>query len=319
MLDYESVGWPPHFPRCQRQEFAPIPGGWFTMGTERGQEDERPPHRVFVDAFELGVFPVTRAEYERFVDATGHEPPRDWSHPPFAQPDLPVVGVSWLDAVAYCAWRSEQDGRPVRLPTEAEWEFAARGRQEALFPWGDVMPAWIPNGGRGPLAGAVAGDARRADRLRSVRHRDQRARMVRRLARQGLLQPIAGAESRGPRPRHAPCVARRRVAPRAHDVPRHAAQQARSVVPVQRLRIPPRAKPLSATRATRNRSSRGPVVVRSTTHITLTARVVFMSARVRGTSMARGGGDARCDQGGREQKACSLGDERASGGSTSMR
>src|SRR5206468_6045176 len=90
-------------------------------------------------------------EYERFVDATRHEPPRDWSHPPFARPDLPVVGVSWIDAAAYCAWRSEQDGRPVRLPTEAEWEFAARGRQQALFPWGNTMPEWIPNGGRGPL------------------------------------------------------------------------------------------------------------------------------------------------------------------------
>jgi hypothetical protein len=73
------------------------------------------------------------------------------SHPLFAQADLPVVGVSWIDAVAYCAWRFEQDERPVRLPTEAEWEFAARGRHEALFPWGDVMPGWIPNGGRGPL------------------------------------------------------------------------------------------------------------------------------------------------------------------------
>jgi formylglycine-generating enzyme required for sulfatase activity len=62
------------------------------MGTDRGQEDERPPHRVFVDPFELAVFPVTRAEYACFADATGHEPPRDWSHPPFAQPDLPVVG-----------------------------------------------------------------------------------------------------------------------------------------------------------------------------------------------------------------------------------
>ena len=131
--------------------FAPIQGGWFSMGTERGQEDERPPHRVFVDSFELGVFPVTRAEYQSFVDATDHELPRDWSHPPFAQPDLPVVGVSWLDAVAYCAWRSEEDRRPVRLPTEAEWEFAARGKQEALFPWGDTIPDWIPNGGHGPL------------------------------------------------------------------------------------------------------------------------------------------------------------------------
>ncbi len=131
--------------------FAPISGGWFTMGTEHGQEDEGPPHRIFVDRFELGVCPVTRAEYECFVDATGHEPPRDWSHPPFAQPDLPVVGVSWLDAIAYCAWRTEEDRRPVRLPTEAEWEFAARGLQAALFPWGDAMPDWIPNGGRGPL------------------------------------------------------------------------------------------------------------------------------------------------------------------------
>ena len=132
-------------------EFVPITGGWFTMGTDLGQDDERPPHRVFVDPFELAVCPVTRAEYGWFLDATGHEQPRDWSEPLFAAPDLPVVGVSWNDAVAYCAWRSDQDGRSVRLPTEAEWEFAARGRQQALFPWGDEMPAWIPNGGRGPL------------------------------------------------------------------------------------------------------------------------------------------------------------------------
>ena len=121
------------------------------MGTDQGQDDERPPHRVFVDAFELGSCPVTRAGYERFLDATGHEPPCDWLHPPFAQPDLPVVGVSWTDAAAYCAWRSEEDGRVIRLPTEAEWEFAARGRQQALFPWGDELPAWVPDGGRGPL------------------------------------------------------------------------------------------------------------------------------------------------------------------------
>ena len=132
-------------------EFVPITGGWFTMGTDLGQDDERPPHRVFVDPFELAVCPVTRAEYGWFLDATGHEQPRDWSEPLFAAPDLPVVGVSWNDAVAYCAWRSDQDGRAVRLPTEAEWEFAARGTQQALFPWGDEMPAWIPNGGRGPL------------------------------------------------------------------------------------------------------------------------------------------------------------------------
>jgi formylglycine-generating enzyme len=136
---------------CAPPVFAPIDGGWFTMGTTRGLDDERPPHRVFVDGFEMAVCPVTRAEYERFLAATGHELPRDWSLPAFAHADLPVVGVSWLDAAAYCAWRSEEEGRLVRLPTEAEWEFAARGKQDALFPWGDEMPAWIPNAGRGPL------------------------------------------------------------------------------------------------------------------------------------------------------------------------
>src|SRR3984893_17989142 len=96
-------------PRMLSSTFAPIMGGWVTMGTELGQEDERPPHSVFVDAFELGVCPVTRAEYERFVEATRPDPPCDWSPPLFAQADLPVVGVSWIDAVAYCAWRSAQD------------------------------------------------------------------------------------------------------------------------------------------------------------------------------------------------------------------
>ena len=132
--------------------FAPIPGGWFTMGTALGQEDEGPPHRVLVDPFELAIYPVTRAEYERFVADASHETPCDWSHQPFTHAHLPVVGVSWQDAVAYCAWRSAQDGRAVRLPTEAEWEYAARGQQQALYPWGEGVPEWIPNGGRGPLA-----------------------------------------------------------------------------------------------------------------------------------------------------------------------
>jgi formylglycine-generating enzyme len=133
--------------------FALVPAGWFTMGTQSGQEDEGPPHRVFVDSFELGVFPVTRAEYAAFIVATKHESPRDWSHAPFAKPDFPVVGISWNDAVAYCAWRSSEEARVVRLPTEAEWEYAARGYQTGRFPWGDAIPGWIPSAGRGPLEG----------------------------------------------------------------------------------------------------------------------------------------------------------------------
>jgi iron(II)-dependent oxidoreductase len=121
------------------------------MGTDAGQEDERPPHRVLLDPFEFGVHPVTRREFERFVYETSHEPPADWSLDRFARPELPVVGVSWQDAVAYCAWLSVKE-RAVRLPTEAEWEFAARGQQSSLLPWGDGVPDWIPNGGRGPLS-----------------------------------------------------------------------------------------------------------------------------------------------------------------------
>ena len=85
------------------------------MGTRLGHEDERPPHEVFVDKFELGVCPVTRAEYERFVDASKHEPPRDWSHPPFTQADLPVVGVSWIERgrVLRVAFRARRAPRPV--------------------------------------------------------------------------------------------------------------------------------------------------------------------------------------------------------------
>lgn len=134
-----------------RAEVVDVPAGWLRMGSEEGQEDERPIHRVWVDGFAMAIYPVTRAEYAAFVGATGHAAPREWTNPRFAAPDLPVVGVSWLDAIAYCAWRVSQ-GTPLRLPTEAEWEHAARGGREGeRYPWGDTIPPWIPRGGRGPL------------------------------------------------------------------------------------------------------------------------------------------------------------------------
>lgn len=133
-------------------DFARIPAGWFEMGSRDGRDDERPVHRVWIDAFDLAVFPVTERQYADFLEATGHEPPRDWPGTP-ARDEFPVVGVSWFDARAYCEWRTSQGG-PVRLPTEAEWERAARGRLEgAAYPWGDTIPSWVPNGGRGSLDG----------------------------------------------------------------------------------------------------------------------------------------------------------------------
>ena len=134
------------------EQFVSIPEGSFLMGADDGQDDERPVHRVWVDWFELAIHPVTRAQYSVFLQDTSHPPPREWVRAP-VDPDLPVVGVSWLDAAAYCGWRTGR-GTPLRLPTEAEWERAARGGVDAArFPWGDAVPAWIPGGGRGPLAG----------------------------------------------------------------------------------------------------------------------------------------------------------------------
>lgn len=134
-------------------EFVTIRRGWLLMGSDKGQANERPVHRVWADAFKIGVYPVTRGEYAIFREETGYEQPRAWNNPAFGQPTQPVVGVNWHDAQAYCAWRSRH-GEAVRLPTEAEWERAARGGPDGeRYPWGDEIPAWIPNGGRGPLAG----------------------------------------------------------------------------------------------------------------------------------------------------------------------
>ena len=134
-------------------DFIEIPAGWFLMGDERGQDDERPVHRVWVDRFEMAAFPVTRPEYAAFLADTGYDAPRDWPSPQFAGADLPVVGVSWNDATAYATWAGARTPG-VRLPTEAEWERAARGGVEGQrYAWGDEVPGWIPDGGRGPRAG----------------------------------------------------------------------------------------------------------------------------------------------------------------------
>lgn len=112
------------------------------MGSEQGQENERPCRRVWVDAFALGRFPVTRREYQAFMEATGTAPSPFYSEPMFANSEKPIVGVNWHDAAAYCAWLGYRTNRAVRLPTEAEWERAARGHREgALYPWGDESPA----------------------------------------------------------------------------------------------------------------------------------------------------------------------------------
>jgi len=116
------------------------------MGCDAGQDNERPVHRVWVDAFDLAAFQVTNDEYRRFLEATAHRQPLHWNDSHFSHPQQPVVAVSWFDAVAYCSWVSELTGRRFRLPTEAEWEHAARGGAEGhLYPWGNEPPQSQPD------------------------------------------------------------------------------------------------------------------------------------------------------------------------------
>jgi formylglycine-generating enzyme required for sulfatase activity len=101
---------------------------------------------VWVDDFLLAATQVTNAEYKWFLSATGAAPPPFWNDPNFNDPQQPVVAVSWFEAAAYCEWLSRASGRCYRLPTEAEWERAARGGVEGkLFPWGDAAPQSLPN------------------------------------------------------------------------------------------------------------------------------------------------------------------------------
>ena len=136
-------------------EMVLVPAGEFWMGGDDGDPDEKPRHRVVLDAFYIDKYEVTNAHYRAFLAGRGHErqelwsangwqwrtsmgvtQPESWADPKFNDPRQPVVGVSWYQAEAYCRFAGK------RLPTEAEWEKAARGTDGRKYPWGD---AWDPN------------------------------------------------------------------------------------------------------------------------------------------------------------------------------
>jgi formylglycine-generating enzyme required for sulfatase activity len=139
-----------------------IPRGEFLMGSDPYQDGnalgaERPQQPLYLPDYYLAQTPVTNAQYAAFVQQTGHDPPRHWinGRPPRGQENHPVVSVSWYDAVAYCNWLSRITGKPYRLPTEAEWEKAARGPDARVYPWGNQWDAKRCNTKESKIEGTV--------------------------------------------------------------------------------------------------------------------------------------------------------------------
>jgi formylglycine-generating enzyme required for sulfatase activity len=142
-------------------ELVLVPGGAFKMGDNFGDglPRERPVHTVDVDAFYIGKFETTNGEWKKFRDDAGYDDPKYWPGGRVSPKDMipywtqannhggatpdsdsyPVLGVNWDSAVAYCNWLSAKTGKKYRLPTEAEWEKAARGTDQRRFPWGNEI------------------------------------------------------------------------------------------------------------------------------------------------------------------------------------
>jgi formylglycine-generating enzyme required for sulfatase activity len=114
-----------------------VEGSEVTLG---GEDSKLPLRRVAVESFAIGETEVTNAQYAEFLEETKHKAPNGWKDNKFpsGEAELPVVGVAWADANAYCEWLSKKLGATVRLPNEAEWELAARGSTDFKYPWGNA-------------------------------------------------------------------------------------------------------------------------------------------------------------------------------------
>ena len=137
-----------------------IPAGEFLMGSDPrkdkdAQSDEQPQHTLYLPDYTIAKTPVTNAQYAEFVkDAGLVELPQHWQRgePPHDRLNHPVVYVSWHDAVAYCNWLADSTEKSYRLPSEAEWEKAARGTDGRIYPWGNRWyPGWCNTSERGPV------------------------------------------------------------------------------------------------------------------------------------------------------------------------
>jgi len=146
---------PPQAPLQKRSdgaEMVSIPAGEFWMGSEDADAsfDEKLRRRVYLDAFQIDKFEVTNALYRKFMEATNRESPQYWYDSKWNGLQQPVVGVSWDDAWAYCSWAGK------RLPTEAEWEKAARGTDGRKYPWGEQWDSSRANSSETKIGKTVA-------------------------------------------------------------------------------------------------------------------------------------------------------------------
>ena len=158
-LDYvvaellRAMGVGPNTPNLVRillpieMDLVRIPAGEFLMGSDPAQdgeakENEQPQHLVYLDEYCIGKYPVTNAQYSIFVEAGKHRAPGHWFRGklPTGLEEHPVVDVSWNDATAFCQWLAKESGGGIRLPTEAEWEKAARGTDGRIYSWGNQPP-----------------------------------------------------------------------------------------------------------------------------------------------------------------------------------
>jgi formylglycine-generating enzyme required for sulfatase activity len=117
-----------------------IPAGEFLMGDNfrEGWPEERPVHKVYLDAYKVSKYEVTFEQYDIFCDNTGRSKPNDEG---WGRGNRPVIHVSWHDGNDFCTWLSQKTGENIHLPTEAQWEKAARGTGQRMYPWGNNRPS----------------------------------------------------------------------------------------------------------------------------------------------------------------------------------
>jgi formylglycine-generating enzyme required for sulfatase activity len=237
---------PPHSVNDGFGDYVFVPAGPFRMGDNFGDGDprERPVHTVELSAFYIGKYEISNAQFRKFRDDPGYTDPKLW---PDGRPvpkdqvpywsdarnhgggtpgsdDYPVLGVNWDSAVAYCRWLSAKTGKTYRLPTEAEWEKAARGADQRRYPWGNQIDHSYANFvGAAPFDtgqlvgfydGSMRGDLQTHNNASPYGAFDMAGNVIGVVP--GLVQPrllcrFAAQESAGPRRRRLPRAARRHV------------------------------------------------------------------------------------------------------------